>query len=69
MGMTIDRLALCFRQTLREHGVELANAVRDVAVERYGRKFVLTALKRQRQMLNAEKNKHWELRKGAPDDD
>jgi hypothetical protein len=34
----------------------LANAVRDAAVERYGRSFVLTALKRQRQILNAEIN-------------
>ena len=41
MGMTIDKFALLFRRTLHEQGRKLANAVRDTAVERYGRGFVL----------------------------
>jgi hypothetical protein len=54
--MTIDKLATLFHETLLEQGAEMADVVRDEAVKRYGRSFVMVALRRYQQAVNAERN-------------
>jgi hypothetical protein len=54
MTVTVDKLALAFRKALRQGGEPLADAVREQAVVRYGRKFTEVALRRLQQVFNAE---------------
>jgi hypothetical protein len=52
--MTIDKLASAFLTALRQGGEQLADAVLERGVARYGRSFTEVALRRAQQCLNAE---------------
>jgi hypothetical protein len=53
--MTIDKLALAFRTAFERGGEELADAVLEQAVVRYGRSFASVALRRFEQCIDGEK--------------